>query len=132
MNKMLKMCLNWKVLTAVGAVALVLAVAVPGFSAVLPVLLFLAVCPLMMFLMMNGMMGGSQNGSSHASPQSEQVANATSVTGLTSVTNADRNATPAELAAELRVQQEQLSRRIAELEAGQPKATLEATAPRGL
>ena len=132
MNKMLKMCLNWKVLTVVGAVVLLLVVAMPGFSALLPILLFLAICPLMMFLMMNGMMGATQSGSSQGSPISEQIAKATNATHVPEVTDVNPNVTPAELAAELRVQQEQISRRIAELEAGQPNATLEAPAPRGL
>ncbi len=96
MNKMLKMCLNWKVLTSIAAGVLLLAVAVPGFSAVLPILFFLAICPLMMFLMMNGMMGGKQSGSSQDSPQSEHTAK------VTNVTNVSHNATATELAAELR------------------------------
>ena len=123
MNQMLKMCLNWKVLTAIAAGVLLLAVAVPGFSAVLPVLFFLAICPLMMFLMMNGMMGGKQSGSSQDSPQSEHTAN---------VTNVNHNATATELVAELRAEQEQISRRITELEAGQPQETLEVPGRRGL
>ncbi|MEO6456693.1 MAG: DUF2933 domain-containing protein [Chloroflexia bacterium] len=120
MNKMLKMCLNWKVLTAIAAGVLLLTVAVPGFSAVLPVLLFLTVCPLMMFLMMNGMMGEKQSGSSHGSPQSEHTA------------NVNPNATPTELVAELRAEQVQISRRIAELEASSSHVTLEAPGHRGV
>jgi len=113
---MLKMCLNWKVLIPVAAGVLLLTVTVPGFTSVLPVLLFLAVCPLMMFLMMRGMMGGTPTGAPPDAPQAEPTA------------GSNANAT----AAELRVEQAQLNRRLAALEAGQSPGTLEAPGPRRL
>ena len=109
MNKILKMCLNWKVLAAIAVGALLLAVAVPGFRSGAPGLLFLIICPLMMFLMMTGM----QSGSSHDSPPSVHPPTDT------------RNATTAETALELRAQREQLSDRIAALEASPSHLTLE-------
>jgi hypothetical protein len=109
MNKILKMCLNWKVLAAIAVGALLLAVAVPGFRSGVPVLLFLIICPLMMFLMMTGM----QSGASHDSPPSEHTATDT------------RNAMTTETAVELRAQREQISNRIAVLEASPSHLTLE-------
>ncbi len=115
MNNILKMCMNWRVLAAVAVGALLLAVVVPGFSAALPVLLIVALCPIMMFVMMNGMngkTGETHNGSSDSSPQSERTA------------NANRNATPPRSVAELKAEQRQISLRIAELEASQSPTTL--------
>jgi hypothetical protein len=55
--KMIKMCLNWKVLAALAAVgAGVFAVAPNLALAALPILL-VAVCPLSMLFMMKGMQG---------------------------------------------------------------------------
>ncbi len=57
--KMLKMCLNFKVLAALAAVGAGVYLWAPGlFAAALP-LLILALCPLSMVLMM-GMMGGGK------------------------------------------------------------------------
>jgi hypothetical protein len=57
---MLKMCLNWKVLAGVAAVAVALFVYAPGFAfAALPFLV-LAICPLSMIFMMRAM--GNMNG----------------------------------------------------------------------
>lgn len=53
----LRMCLNWKVLGALGAVGIAVVVIAPGLaSAALPVLL-LAACPLSMLAMALGMRG---------------------------------------------------------------------------
>ncbi len=58
--EMLRMCLNKKVLLALGAVAVgVLLFAPRLFGAALPILL-LAVCPLSMLLMMKAMSGGGE------------------------------------------------------------------------
>lgn len=54
---LLKMCLNWKVAVGLAAVAGGVYVFAPGlFAAALPVL-FLALCPLSMVLMMSAMSG---------------------------------------------------------------------------
>jgi len=63
MNRMLGMCMNWKVLVGLGVVGLgVWAVAPNLIGAAVPLLL-LAACPLSMILMMRGMggMGGGQS-----------------------------------------------------------------------
>ncbi len=57
--KMLKMCLNFKVLTALAAVGLGVYVWEPNLLAAALPLLILALCPLSMVLMM-GMMGGGK------------------------------------------------------------------------
>ena len=55
--KMLKMCLNWKVLAALAAVGVGTYAVAPGLAlAALPVLL-LAACPISMLIMMYGMQG---------------------------------------------------------------------------
>ncbi len=52
---MLKMCLNWKVLTGLGVAAAAVYILAPGaFAAALPTLLLLA-CPLSMLVMLVGM-----------------------------------------------------------------------------
>ncbi len=56
----MKMCLNWKVVAAVAAVAGGVYVAVPSaLAAALPLLIF-AICPLSMLLMMKMMAGNGQ------------------------------------------------------------------------
>ena len=66
---MLKMCLNWKVLAGLAAVAVGIYFIAPGaFAAAAPVL-FLAACPLSMIVMMRMMSNGSTgNGDAGASP----------------------------------------------------------------
>jgi hypothetical protein len=77
--KMLKMCLNPKVLVALAAVGFGVYVLAPGaFAAALPLLL-LAACPLSMLLMMammgRGNSGGHpQEGGAHEDPHEELVA----------------------------------------------------------
>lgn len=52
MNRLLKMCLNWKVLTALAVTGLGIGLLAPGlFGRALPILL-LAACPLSMLVMM--------------------------------------------------------------------------------
>lgn len=66
---MLKMCLNWKVAVGLAAVAGGVYVFAPGlFAAALPVL-FLALCPLSMVLMMSAMSGNKGD----ATRQSQSV-----------------------------------------------------------
>lgn len=95
--KMLKMCLNWKVLAGLAAVGVGVYLFAPGLLAeALPILL-LAVCPLSMVLMMWGMQ--------HTQGQGQQTRQETDV-GLTSE----------ERIAQLREQQSVLADRIGELE----------------
>jgi hypothetical protein len=53
--KMLKMCLNWKVLASLAAVGVGIYLFAPGLLAEAVPILLLAVCPLSMLLMMWGM-----------------------------------------------------------------------------
>jgi hypothetical protein len=64
----MQMCLNWKVLIGLAAVALIVGVAAPRFFlGALPILLVLA-CPLSMLFMMSRMRGGmGANGNDHCS-----------------------------------------------------------------
>lgn len=58
----MQMCLNWKVLLGLAAVALLVGVLAPQFLlSALPILLVLA-CPLSMLFMMSGMRGGMPGG----------------------------------------------------------------------
>lgn len=58
--KMIKMCLNWKVLAALAAVGVGIYTVAPNLAlAALPILL-LALCPLSMLLMMWGMQNGQE------------------------------------------------------------------------
>lgn len=69
MDKMLRACLNWKVIGALVLVGLgVWAVAPNLLVGVLPILL-IAVCPLSMMLMMRGMQG--EHGSHHRGADQE-------------------------------------------------------------
>ena len=58
MKSMLGMCLNWKVLAGLGAVAVALFVVAPGYALAALPLLILAICPLSMIGMMFAMKGG--------------------------------------------------------------------------
>lgn len=56
--KMLKMCLNWKVIAALAVVGAGIYAFVPGLAATAFPILLLAICPLSMLLMMWGMQSG--------------------------------------------------------------------------
>jgi uncharacterized protein YlxW (UPF0749 family) len=114
-SKILRMCVNWKVLLGAAVAGLVLWVVAPGaLAAIIPVVL-VAVCPLSMLLMMRAMHDGpATNGGGDAGEES-----------------ADRGRALADLKAQLaRTQQEQetLSRRIARMEAGADAAARRSTA----
>lgn len=66
MNKYLRMCLNWRVLTSLAVVGLGVWVVAPSLIAGVLPLLFLAVCPLSMILMMRGMQSHGEH-AGHAS-----------------------------------------------------------------
>lgn len=72
MKSMFGMCLNWKVLAGLGAVAAGVLILAPGAAfAVLPLLL-LAACPLSMVVMMYAMKGmGSKEGEGSPTEQSD-------------------------------------------------------------
>lgn len=60
--KMLKMCLNWKVIAGLAAVGVGIYVIAPDLAlAALPILL-IAICPISMMFMMNSMQGGQGEG----------------------------------------------------------------------
>lgn len=70
--KMLKMCLNWKVLAGLGVVGLGIYLVAPDLMvAALPILL-LAACPISMLFMMKAMQGNQ--GGAHESQQINQEA----------------------------------------------------------
>ena len=58
MKSMLGMCLNWKVLVGLGAIAAALVIVAPGYALAALPLLILAICPLSMIGMMFAMKGG--------------------------------------------------------------------------
>ncbi len=93
--KMLKMCLNWKVLASLAAVGVGVYLFAPGLLAEAIPILLLAVCPLSMLFMMWSMQ--------HA--QGQQTAQDT-----------DAGLTREEQIARLRTQQAGLAERIGELE----------------
>jgi hypothetical protein len=99
--KMIKMCLNWKVLAALAAVGAGVYTVAPDLAlAALPILL-LAVCPLSMLFMMKGM-EGTQGQQAPQEPDD----------GLTREERIDR----------LRMQQATLTDRIDELERTEPRS----------
>lgn len=108
MNKIARMCFNWKVLTALAFLGLGVWIAAPGLlGAALPVLV-VAVCPLSMLVMMRRMQGDR---SATSAPEEGRPA--------------DLPATQAEQLAELRSQlatirarQESVSKEISQLEQG--------------
>ena len=66
--RILKMCLNWKVLAGLAVVGGGIYAVAPGLAAaVLPILL-LAVCPLSMLFMMKAMQGDGREGGSQSPP----------------------------------------------------------------
>jgi hypothetical protein len=95
--KMLKMCLNWKVLASLGAVGVGVYLFAPGLLAKAVPILLLAACPLSMLLMMWSMQ--------HTQGQGQQTTHEPDV-GLTRE----------ERIARLRDQQADLADRIGELE----------------
>ena len=71
MTKLGRLCFNWKVLLALGAVGVGIWIAAPGLLLkVLPMLL-LAACPLSMLVMAWGMKRGME-GTHHDSPMSDE------------------------------------------------------------
>jgi hypothetical protein len=62
---MLGMCLNWRVLAGLGAVAAGVALFAPGYALAILPLLLLAVCPLSMVAMMFAMKGMAGMGGRH-------------------------------------------------------------------
>jgi hypothetical protein len=93
--KMLKMCLNWKVLAGLAAVGVGVYLFAPGLLAEAVPILLLAVCPLSMLLMMWGM-------------QQSQ--------GQHTAQDTDAGLTREERIARLRAQQAALADRMGELE----------------
>jgi hypothetical protein len=95
--KMLKMCLNWKVLVSLAAVGVGVYLFAPGLLAEAVPILLLAVCPLSMLLMMWAMQ--------HPQGQGQQTPQ-----------EPDGGLTREEQVARLRAQQAALADRIGELE----------------
>lgn len=100
----MKMCLNWKMLTGLGAVGGGLYLVAPGLAAAVLPLLLLAVCPLSMLLMMKSMQG------SRSGTQGQQMPEETSV-----------DTTREEQVTRLRMQQADLADRIQALEKEEPR-----------
>jgi uncharacterized protein YlxW (UPF0749 family) len=102
--KMLKMCLNWKVLAGLVAVGAGMYAIAPNLAvAALPFLL-LAICPLSMMFMMKGMQGGRCHTQGRRAPEE---------------THADL--TREEQVTQLRGQQADLADRIEALEQEEPQ-----------
>lgn len=123
MNKIGRMCLNWKVIAGLAVVGLGIWLLAPEFAAAALPLLLVAACPLSMLLMMRGMQGmqGSQCASQ---PQTGQV-------GLPTSAERTREEQLAELKAQLaqaQAQQEAIARDLAQLEAASPPAVRQAEA----
>jgi cell division protein FtsB len=95
--KMLKMCLNWKVLASLAAVGVGVYLFAPGLLVEVVPILLLAVCPLSMLLMMWAMQ--------HTQGQNQQTTQET-----------DAGMTREEQMAQLRAEQAALADRIGELE----------------
>jgi hypothetical protein len=95
--KMLKMCLNWKVLASLAAVGVGVYLFAPGLLAEAVPILLLAACPLSMLLMMWGMQ--------HVQGQGQQTTQ-----------EPDVSLTREERIAQLQAQQAALADRIGELE----------------
>ncbi len=56
--RMLKMCLNWKVLAGLAVLGVGIYAVAPNLAAAALPILLLAICPLSMLFMMKGMQGG--------------------------------------------------------------------------
>ena len=80
---MLKMCLNWKVLAGLAAVALGIYALAPGAFAAAAPLLLLAACPLSMLVMMKMMNTGSAASRDAGSPRGRAMAESESRDQLT-------------------------------------------------
>ncbi|WP_207957271.1 DUF2933 domain-containing protein [Rubrobacter tropicus] len=104
--KMLKMCLNWKVIAGLAALGVGTYVVAPNLAAAALPLLLLAICPLSMVLMMWGMQRGG--GAEGRAPRE--------------VNEADAGLTREEHLARLRTEQADLAGRIGELERDEPRA----------
>ena len=68
-----KMCLRWQVLAGVAALAAGVWFAAPELFAAAAPLIFLAVCPLSMMLMMRGTSGFTRGGSPHGESQPDKL-----------------------------------------------------------
>ncbi len=102
--RMLKMCLNWKVIAGLAALGVGTYVVAPNLAAAALPILLLAICPLSMVLMMWGMQGG-QGGEGRASQE------------------ADAGLTREQRLARLRTEQADLAGRIGEVEQEGPPAS---------
>lgn len=96
----LKMCLNWKAVTAVTVVAVGLFVLAPDLAAAALPFLVLAICPLSMILMMVMMNGSKDESDAACSP------------GSTNTDSSRPSETPEEQLASLRAQQKNLAPKI--------------------
>jgi len=118
-DKFWKMCLNWRVIAAVVVVALGVLVFAPRLaSATLP-LLFVAICPLSMILMMRSMQGGRTSVQpKRAGSPDEQPAGQPRLADLKGEV------------ARLREQQDALDQQIARLEGSQGSVSDDHNVPR--
>src|SRR5712692_3688109 len=115
---LLGMCLNWRVLTGLAVVALLVLVVAPQFiGAALPLLL-VAACPLSMLFMMRGM---SRNGNATTQMQGEQVP-------AVGVTRDEHLATLKSRLSSVQAEQEDIARRIDEMEGPEIPVVSEAAA----
>ena len=114
----LKMCLNWKVLAGLAVVGLIILLVAPQLlGAALPILL-IAACPLSMLFMMRGMSG---NGNATTQMQGKQV----SAVGST---RDERLPALKSRMSSMQTEQEDIARRIAEIESPEVPVLPEAEA----
>jgi len=119
---LLGMCLNWRVLTGLAVVALLVLVVAPQFIwAALPILL-VAACPLSMLFMMRGMSG---NGNSTASQLAQMQGDQLLVAG---VTRDEHLAALKSRLSSMQTEQETLAHQIAEMESPEVPIVSEAEA----
>ncbi|MBI2940240.1 MAG: DUF2933 domain-containing protein [Chloroflexi bacterium] len=113
MDRVGKMCLNWKVIAGLAAVGVVAWVAAPSLVVATLPLLLLAACPISMLLMMRAMQGMP---SGQCTSRPEQISRPSGV-GLTR--DEQIVALKGQLAS-VQVQQEAIAREIARLESLSP------------
>ena len=119
---LLGMCLNWRVLTGLAVVALLVLVVAPQFIwAALPILL-VAACPLSMLFMMRGMSG---NGNATASQPAQMQGDQLPVAG---VTRDEHLAALKSRLSSMQTEQETLAHQIAEMESPEVPIVSEAEA----